>query len=190
MIYSNRGRDEIVTAIIYRQRNKKGDLLPMDVFTSTWVDRSKLGPGYPPSSFSTSVYDFDWCERDQTLYQHKSGGGGENFYIHPSGEPAKPPRCAVWWNREIVKPTNGRIRTSFLGERYLRRIGYDVLTEPLPVLGGSENPFSDACDGDVEYCSRCNDHLPTDNLCDHIWYCEKCGVYSTPSERCKHRPAK
>ena len=94
---------------------------------------------------------------------------------------------AVWWNRQIGVPVSGRtVRRRVLSDATVRRWGYDILTAPLP-LGRTANPFDEGCEGATEYCARCGDCLPTENLCAHVWYCEICGVYSTPQDRCKHR---
>lgn len=43
-------------------------------------------------------------------------------------------------------------------------------------------------EGDAVFCAMCRDFFPGDNAydwCDHIWWCDKSGTYSTPTERCK-----
>jgi hypothetical protein len=35
------------------------------------------------------------------------------------------------------------------------------------------------------YCSVCRDRLPDGGLCEHCWWCDTAGWYSTPSERCE-----
>lgn len=38
------------------------------------------------------------------------------------------------------------------------------------------------------WCSTCRDYFPSSNsydLCEHVWWCENTGTYSTPSDRCK-----
>lgn len=41
---------------------------------------------------------------------------------------------------------------------------------------------------DGVYCSTCRDYVPGDELCEHCWWCELTGWYSTPSERCDCKP--
>lgn len=178
MTYDN-GRDmERVVAIEYHPSGPRNALVPHSVFTTDHAS---------PSKYCDS-YDFDWCRRDKTIYYHLSGSG--SFYMHPIGSGfRKPPRAAVWWDSSIiVGPTNGGNSSKrTIGANTLRRWGYDVLPEPAVLPGGIINPFDDAVMDDTEYCSRCKDKLPTERLCSHVWYCEKCGCYSSPGERCKHR---
>lgn len=173
------GKTERVVAIIYHHDGKDNRLLPFNVFT---VDHENP----PDNGWIAGLYDFDWCQRDETLYYHYSGGGGR-FYIGAICEPNKPPRCAVWWDSKIVFPTNGgSLSNRKLSNQTVQRFGYDTLDAPLPI-DGEVNPFENSCMDSVEYCSKCNDHLPTENPCSHIWWCEKCADYSKPGERCKHR---
>lgn len=46
--------------------------------------------------------------------------------------------------------------------------------------------WSWAVEGRCEWCSVCEDWMPIENavLCEHIWYCDECGEWSTPEERC------
>jgi hypothetical protein len=42
-------------------------------------------------------------------------------------------------------------------------------------------------EGDVVWCSTCRDFFPAADewsLCEHVWWCDKKGTYSTPDERC------
>jgi hypothetical protein len=36
------------------------------------------------------------------------------------------------------------------------------------------------------WCSECRDRVLSEELCEHCWWCEKIGWYSTPSDRCGH----
>jgi hypothetical protein len=193
MEFNRSGIPETVSAIVYRTLGPDGMLLPTDVFTSVWVDRSKLGKGYPPSSFYVRTYDFNWCKRFQSLYQHNSGAGGDRFYIHRIAEPNKPPRCALWWDHRFGGPTNGASMVKrILTANTIGHWGYNILDEPLRLFGGSANPFDHAIEieGAMEFCAKCDDDLPPESLCEHIWWCEKCETYSTPQARCSHRRPK
>lgn len=181
--YRHDAEPERIVAIEYQPTGPNNGLVPFNVFT---VIPSRVRKG----GFTFSNYDFDWCKRDECLYYHCSGGGG-SFYMHPLAKPHTKPRCAVWYESSIVKPTNGgNCSHRPISNRTLERWGYDVFSEPLLLdFYGSKthNPFEMASEDEVEYCPRCNDHLPTTNLCAHIWYCEKCGEYSVPGTRCRHR---
>ena len=44
------------------------------------------------------------------------------------------------------------------------------------------------CNGinqDSVWCSECRNSVPGDELCEHCWWCDKTGWYSTPSDRCE-----
>lgn len=185
MTFNHRGTVEQIAAIVYHPEGPKNVLLPFSVFTVQWIDRSKLGHGYPPSSFSRSEYDFDWCKRDASLYYHYTGGGGENFYLNQMAFPKRKPLCAVWWDKSIVTPISD-CSSRKLSLNGVKRRGFEILDAPLNVLESGANPFNNAIEDEVEWCSVCKDHLPTEELCRHIFWCDKCGDYSKPGERCKH----
>lgn len=42
-----------------------------------------------------------------------------------------------------------------------------------------------AIEQDAVWCSECRDHYPEEDLCEHCWWCDKTGWFSTPTERCK-----
>lgn len=42
-----------------------------------------------------------------------------------------------------------------------------------------------AIEGDAVHCSICRDMFPETNLCEHCWWCNATGYWSSPSDRCK-----
>jgi hypothetical protein len=116
--------------------------MPFSVFT--------VSEKQPRDGWIAGLYDFDWCERDQSLYYHCSGGGG-SFYVNRICEPRKSPRCAAWFDSALVLPTNGgSLSKRPLSLKTLDRFGYDLLKSPLAILGDT-NPFSEAYEDSVEY---------------------------------------
>ena len=175
--------NEQVAAIEY---HLLGDLwLPHSVFTSS----PSRGPA---ADFCYGEFDFNWCRRDRTLYYHCSGSGPGGFYIHPNGK-GNWPKLKLWWDSAFTYPRNGgKFSLKELSHRTVKRFGYEIIAAPIPLRSDdgtvqSANPFEMALHGDTVYCSRCEDDLPSEHLCHHIWWCDKCGWYSSPSERCKHR---
>jgi hypothetical protein len=88
----------------------------------------------------------------------------------------KPP-----WKSKRTKAIRERNRTRRLAKlpKAFDMDGFENLLEWLQ---------QNAIEGDAVYCSICRDYFPgTDdwNLCEHCWWCDKTGDYSTPSERCK-----
>ena len=175
-------REHDIAAIIYHPCGKAGTMLPHSVFTL-------LQRPVSPTDYYSHEWDFDWCETYGSLYFHESGMGPEGIYLNALAEPKTPPSCAIWTS-PLVRVTSGRIPRRFIGEATMRRYGYAVLSEPLLLkadgLEGT-NPFELGGEAETEFCARCADHLPSDSLCAHIWWCEKCGTFSTPQDRCKHR---
>lgn len=173
--------DEIVAGIIYHREGSL--LLPHSVFT---VSGEPEG-GNPRKAWMAGIYDFNYCRRDGTVYYHLSGGGG-TFYLNRYCEPQPPPAC-LWYDSKLVAPTNDRIHKRYPSAATIRKWGYEIVSAPLTVdfVNGEQNPFNNAVHGEVEYCTKCHDHIPEDSLCEHIWWCEKCSVHSTPQDRCKHR---
>ncbi len=114
------------------------------------------------------AYNLDWCNRDGTLYQHDSGGGAAGV-IEVYG------RSTYWASAGVQikeKPSKG------YPVKRLKR---------LPRRWPLSRIFAEAEEGETEYCSTCDDWLPTDDadrICDHIWWCDKKGWWSTPQERC------
>lgn len=45
---------------------------------------------------------------------------------------------------------------------------------------------SNGINGDAVWCSTCKDYVPGADydLCEHCWWCDKIGTYSTPNDRC------
>ena len=109
-------------------------------------------------------YDIWWCERDNFYYYSESGFGSDP-YLQGSGE--------YWVLPEFisfVKPNPG------------------VTPNLIALPEDLQNDLNEACESDAVYCNRCRDWLPEINLCDHIWYCERCEEYSTPYSRSKYDP--
>lgn len=119
-------------------------------------------------------YDFDWCKRDECLYYHESGSGGDaEFTLYPCTAPYQ-----VW-----AAPGVSLIRKDKMD-------GYHpatILDEPL--FGWpNDRLFDMAEESETEHCPTCGDDLPsedTDELCDHVWWCDSAGWWSKPGERCQ-----
>lgn len=103
----------------------------------------------------TDFYQIEWCRRDRCLYSHMSGFGG-NPYL--SG-------YDPYWALPDVSLA-GIVRPELRLDRMPPPFTFEAILE---LVG-------DGCD-ETHYCSVCDDHLPTEHLCGHIWHCEEgCGV--------------
>lgn len=139
-----------------------------------------------PDFTHTTGYDVDWCKRDGLYYYHMSSGG-PLLPDHPM------PVDGIYWSErpDIVKeqPSTlvnaasrkrnktrrlARIPKAFTRDRWKSNATYPDIFAWLEDNG---------VQGSVNYCSECEDEIPDDQPCEHIWWCEEHGLWSTPSER-------
>ena len=171
----------------YKTAGGRLTLDSLTTFTNEWSN-------YARSYYvSRTGYDVDYSRRFGYLF-HESSGGGENF-VEVSGiyfasgkieikeEPAKfvdahdkPP-----WKSKKTIAIRQRNKT-----RRLKKLpkAFDM-THCDNLLEWLEY---NAIDADAVWCSICKDYFPGSddwNFCEHLWWCDKSGNYSTPSERCK-----
>lgn len=125
----------------------------------------------------SACYDVEWCRRDGCYYADMSGFGGMEhgpyFMEH---------RGATYWAAPGVTVTGGGRRLAALPPPCLE-------TWPWPGVG----------DDQCVWCLLCEDWLPQKDsypdenhirLCDHLWWCDECCVWTgagaNPLERCEH----
>lgn len=140
---------------------------------------------------SQYLYDVEWSRRFGYIF-HMSGAGGFDLEVeglyHVSGDlhgekvTEKPCRLIDPNDR----PPYRSAKTKAIRDRNkTRRIRLPKQFQGEPdVLAWLE---LNGINSDAVFCATCDDWLPGDNACDwcpHIWWCEKTGWYSTPSERC------
>lgn len=146
-----------------------------------WVLTTK-----PDGRCYCQVYDFDWSDSYSTLYYHNSGSG-VGPYIN--GWPnAKRARAKLWWDQSaapVLKSGGGEILTA----EDVAKQGFALIAEPLVLGNGETNPFIYGSHGEVIYCTKCRDHLPEDNPCEHVFWCERCGEWggAEGNTDCRHR---
>lgn len=120
-----------------------------------------------------SLWDADWCKRDETLYVHESGVGG-SVYFNALSEGARnkawvAPGERITTTRET---SPGKWATVEITREEVATLGFDLLDE----LPG--DPFDGAEESDTVWCDVCEDHLPTENTdspCDHTTWCDLSG---------------
>lgn len=138
-----------------------------------------------PHSVTTSngkgwtVWDFDWCKRDQTVYYHQSGGGpAEAYHV---GKLGRGGRAELWVDSSVMgfaDCSSGKPLT----RRQVERYGYKLLKKL------KADPFEDAVGGRVTWCVVCQDQLPDDHACWHLLYVPGdalllgCGTAEIPHE--------
>lgn len=122
----------------------------------------------------------EYCKPAGIWYSHESGGGPINFR---SGE------------EKIRDLTNTEYDGLYLWlapnvERPWQLSEGSPQILPAPLKFATQEFFDNIfCHNELDFwCSECNSMIPGDwiNLCSHTWWCVKCSVYSTPSERCPH----
>jgi len=153
------------------------------------IEEEKARDGSDDIWLNRKTYDVDLSRKYGYLY-HQSGGGGsgpihvDSIYFF-SGEVAVEERpCQLLERSKSTGRWKSRAIRARNKPRLLRmppkafRIDGGYLLNWLEVNG---------IDQDSVYCSECRDSMPGNELCQHCWWCEKIGWYSTPSERCGHK---
>jgi hypothetical protein len=139
---------------------------------------------------SKKTYDVEWSRRyGYYLFHHSGSGGGEIVDIrgiyHASG-PAVLKEGPAEWCSGRDKP-HGR-ETRLIRKRNRTR---RLLRLPRHIdLRPGEDLFdwleSEGVEQDAVFCSECDDWVRGDYLCEHTWWCDKVGYYSTPTDPCGH----
>lgn len=135
-------------------------------------------------------YDINWSRSyDSYLFHHSGSGGGNDvevsgIYFATGDVTIKETPCQLvdardkppWRGKRTraIRELNRTRRLRSLPKAFDIKPGHDLLTW----LQGN------ALEQQAVYCSTCRDDLPGDYLCDHTWWCDKIGWYSTPSEPC------
>jgi hypothetical protein len=141
---------------------------------------------------SLKTYDIEWCRTYGYYLFNNSGNGGDETVetsgiYHASGPAVVQEKPAQWVDGRDNPPWRGR-RTRMIRKRNrthrLFRLPKHIDLEP-----GQDLLDWLECEGvqqDAVWCSECADWVRGDYLCQHTWWCEKIGWYSTPSDRCGH----
>lgn len=140
---------------------------------------------------SKRYYDVDWSRTYASYIFHESGGGGGEpvdisglYYV--SGEAEVRPGPTQWCGYQGKR--SGPNSTKEIRKRNrTRRLN-------VPPRGIDLEPGQDILDWlerhafeqKAVFCATCRDSLPDEHLCEHIWWCDKIGWYSTPTEPCGH----
>lgn len=126
-------------------------------------------------------YDFEWSDYMGTCYYHMSAAGYRIGYgkTYLGTFVKKRPRHPIWLGPGIIPCNRNRPIRS---RKTLARMGYQVVRQPLELesdWGGSTlNPFEFGQEGAPEFCRICDDWFPDFHECDHIWWCDECGMMS------------
>ena len=167
------------------------------------VEYTKENGLWRPFSVTSShtVWDVDYCRRDDCLYSHQSGGGlfmGGRWHLDEESQTANfvgpvahkvrrgrwgRSQCGIrlWLHSKVrivwENPRPGfrnrgrgkRVKNARrkLSARNVRLIDRPIGGHPLEECGGDES---------TEWCSICDDRLPDTLLCEHLYWCDECGM--------------
>jgi hypothetical protein len=111
------------------------------------------------------TYDFDWCARDERYYHHNSGSGirgPERVY----------PGSTIWAADSVELQCEGEF------ERLVDPPHVEMIIEMLESCSEHQ----------AYYCPVCRDTFPDEDLCQHMAWCDECGMVTTPNEyeQCSH----
>lgn len=130
--------------------------------------------------FGADGYDVDWSKKYLSYVFHQSSCGFHEpevsgIYFLAGDMKVKETPCSFISDRARERNKTRRL------VRLPRAFDMDGFENLLEWLRGN------AIESDTEYCSVCRDRIPTtdDQLCDHVWWCEKESQWSTPDQRCK-----
>ena len=134
-------------------------------------------------------WDFDHSKRDDDVYYHQSGSGGDPLSINIGrfSEPQPPP--GLLWTAPDVRlhrwVSKEKPEVAIRSNSTLLKMGYRRLSRPLVLRAGSghwggvnrsRNPFlvCSETDSHLAYCKVCDDRFPSEQKCEHLEWCDRC----------------
>lgn len=140
-------------------------------------------------------WDVDYSKKYGYLF-HMSGCGGNGpievrgiYFVEGNGKPNIREKDPQWVDARDKPPFEEQLRTQAIRKRNrtrrLAKLPKSIdLREGEDILDWLQ---SNCIEGDSVWCSICRDCFPGSddwNLCEHCWWCDEAGNYSTPTERC------
>lgn len=144
----------------------------------TMIALTVIGGGKYPNTLT--FYDVDYSrDRGCHLY-HMSGAGGTGLpevsgIYAISGEPAEVNESPCNLVDEASRIRNATHRLTSIPPQFRLEKGWDFLDW----LG------QNGIHGDAIWCAKHRDFLHEDSPCEHIWWCNRTGTWSTPDDRCE-----
>lgn len=142
------------------------------------------------------IWDVDYSRKFGYIL-HMSGAGGEIsairvsgiYHVSGNGNPKIAEQEPQWVDSRDSDPFDDKPRTIAVRKRNRTRrlIKLPKAIDLQPEQDMLDWLQSNGIEGDSVWCSICRDFFPgTDDwdLCNHCWWCDKTGNYSTPDERC------
>lgn len=140
-----------VVAVHYR-RHKDGERRPHSI-----IVRSQHG--------GLDEWDALWCERDGVLYVHRSGGGRDlgTTYVFGGAPDDGEPHTWVWTAACVSTLVDASDTDHVVTDAELVAMGIERLAD---ILG---DPFEDASEQRCWWCDACEDWIPDEGLCRHLY---------------------
>lgn len=143
--------NEPIVVILYHREKRKW--VPWDVHTTS------------------SEYPFDTCGK-RGLYFHLAGTSmaglaGEVDLNADGWRVSDLSKCdtAIWYDHSRIKLLADKKPIS---DAQAKQYGFRVLKE-------ADNPFDDANEGETDWCQICQEHHPSDNMCNHVYWADDGG---------------
>ena len=143
--------------------------------------------------FGSDGYDVGWSKYYHSYLYHNSSSGFHDpevsgIYFLSGDMKVKEKPCQLVDSRD-KPPWRGKRTLAIRKRNRTRRLAR--LPKNFDMAGVAnllEWLQQNGIESDAVYCSICRDFFPGNNdydLCEHIWWCEQTGDYSTPKDRCK-----
>lgn len=135
-------------------------------------------------------YDVDHSREYGYIFHMSGGGGGIEVTVHgiyfAAGDvkiKEQPTMLVHYGDKPPYTSRKTRAIRARNRTRRLRRLPKAFADVP----GGDLLHWLEhnAIEGDAVHCSNCRDWFPESSLCEHLWWCSKTGLWSTPGDRCK-----
>jgi hypothetical protein len=136
---------------------------------------------------SRDIYDVDWSRAYGYLY-HQSGAGGsgpvpvDSIYFAKGDVQIEERPCTLLERSKATGRWRAREIRARNKTRRLRKLPKAFRMESGDLLDWLE---VNGIEGSSVWCFECLDVFPENDLCEHCWWCDKTGWWSTPSKRCK-----
>lgn len=138
-------------------------------------------------------FDVNWCERDRKYYFHNSGYGPGPIFLSGSADPKKI-RFKFWAaaNMTFTGWSEKTQKTRKLTAAQIKNLGYDRVdefkwTDDITV-GNDMYDRPPAEEGECYWCDQCQDMLPEEDKCDHVFVCRDDDCNEQGYEQLTHCP--
>jgi len=127
---------------------------------------------------SLTEWDVNWCERDQDYYVHETGGWTGRLYLNRMIEGCQ----EKFWAADGIEFCLDTGGYDEITPEQVASLGYvRVLLPELP-----EDLTKTCEEQSCQWCESCDDMIPDNGLCSHMYWCGLCGVVITEDEECHH----